>query len=457
MDYAAGSNVALGPESVAMGDMNADGRSDVAGATTTVASVFLGLSPTHTVVTGSPNTVTLGGAISLTAQVTASGSGVPAPTDSVRFFDGTTLLGTSRVTNGTAAMSLFVSNLGDHTITAVYKGDSHVLGSTAPSTTVRVVATANPSITKIIDVTNDQGREVRLSFARSPFDYTASATPITGYQVYRRAIVSGPSTRPNATVSVLSAPQLAGWDYVITVPATTEDAYQTTVPTFADSNASGFHRAVLFVRAATAAPGLFYDSAPDSGYSVDNLPPAPPAPFSANYADGATHLHWGTNTESDLWYYALYRGSASDFIPGPSNQVAAVSDTVYADAGTAGSWYKLAAVDINGNVSGFAVLGPGQTTDVGGAGPLVFAFAGALSNPIVGSHLQVQFVLPDATPARLEFFDVAGHRVAWRDVGALGAGRHTVELSWDKRLSGVYLMRLTRGANQLSRRITVLN
>jgi hypothetical protein len=40
-----------------------------------------------------------------------------------------------------------------------------------------------------------------------------------------------------------------------------------------DSDATGPHYSVFFVRAATAQPTLYFDSRPDSGYSVDNLPP----------------------------------------------------------------------------------------------------------------------------------------------------------------------------------------
>jgi hypothetical protein len=36
--------------------------------------------------------------------------------------------------------------------------------------------------------------------------------------------------------------------------------------------------------------------------------------------------------------------------------------------------------------------------------------------------MTVQFVLPTTVPARLELFDIAGRRVAARDVGTLGPG-----------------------------------
>jgi len=66
------------------------------------------------------------------------------------------------------------------------------------------------------------------------------------------------------------------------------------------------------------------------------------------------------------------------------------------------------------------------------------------------SETTVRFVLTDASTASLEFFDVAGRRVAVLAMGETGAGVH--EAVWDGRdgegnlcASGVYLVRLTAG------------
>jgi len=283
--------------------------------------------------------------------------------------------------------------------------------------------------------------------------------------VYRRAIVAsaglalGAVLRRSADLEAGAPPmgvQLAGWDYVLTIPATTEDVYQAIVPTLADSNSTGFHRAALFVRAATANPGAFYDSPQDSGYSVDNLPPAPPAPFVGAYANGATNLHWGPNGEPDLWYYRVYRGSTSDFVPGPSNLIATRADTGYADVGPGGSYYKLSAVDVNGNESGYATLSPSQIAGVGDPGPVTFALE-PIPNPSWGGRLTVTFSLPSSGRARLELLDVSGRRVADREVGSLGAGRHVVDLAERRQLPpGLYLVRLTQGADARARRVVLL-
>src|SRR5262249_42955456 len=155
---------------------------------------------------------------------------------------------------------------------------------------------------------------LRLRFVGSAYDYLGSGTPIVRYDLFRRIDAIAAPSAP-ARVAAPDGVALAGWDYLSSVPANAEDEYDVVVPTLADSNGTGIHRSAFRVRASTATPGQYYDSAPDSGYSVDNLPPAPPTPFTAAFLNGVTNLHWGANTEPDLWYYALYRGSSPDFVP----------------------------------------------------------------------------------------------------------------------------------------------
>jgi hypothetical protein len=184
----------------------------------------------------------------------------------------------------------------------------------------------------------------------------------------------------------------------------------------------------------------------------------PPAPFTAAYASGATHLHWGANSEVDLWYYKIHRGSSADFTPGPLNLIATRSDTGYADPGAAGSYYKLSAVDVNGNESAVSTIGPDGTVDVPGAGAFAFALDGVRPNPTRGDRLSVAFALPVAARARLELLDVSGRLVASREVGALGAGRHTVDLATDRQLApGLYLVRLTQGGHSGMTRVAVID
>ena len=85
-----------------------------------------------------------------------------------------------------------------------------------------------------------------------------------------------------------------------------------------------------------------------------------------------------------------------------------------------------------------------------------FALGGVSPNP-AARDLAVAFSLPDAAPARLEAFDLAGRRVAAREVGPLGGGSHEVRLGEGRSLApGVYLLRLTRGARTLTARAVIV-
>jgi hypothetical protein len=80
-----------------------------------VATVSLGLSE-------SP--ATFGDTVTLSATVTAAYSTSGTPTGSVAFYDGSSLLGTGTLVSGAASISVSTPTAGDHTITAVYSGDS---------------------------------------------------------------------------------------------------------------------------------------------------------------------------------------------------------------------------------------------------------------------------------------------------------------------------------------------
>jgi hypothetical protein len=94
---------------------------------------------------------------------------------------------------------------------------------------------------------------------------------------------------------------------------------------------------------------------------------------------------------------------------------------------------------------------------VEGGGPPAFALEGVRPNPSLGNRMSVAFEMPTAATARLELMDVSGRRLAEREVGSLGAGRHEVDLAAGRQLApGLYLVRLAQGANIRVARVTVL-
>ena len=87
--------------------------------------------------------------------------------------------------------------------------------------------------------------------------------------------------------------------------------------------------------------------------------------------------------------------------------------------------------------------------------PVVFALAGIWPNPSRPGELTVRCALPSGEPARLEVLDVRGRRVV--EERLTGSGPHTVALGRSKQLpAGVYVVRLTQGANSQATRAVVV-
>ena len=147
--------------------------------------------------------------------------------------------------------------------------------------------------------------------------------------------------------------------------------YSRTVPTLYDScsTTDGMH--YFMVSAHTSAAGVFYDSEIDSGYSVDNLAPAPAQKPAARYAAGKVTLQWRPNGEADFRRYAVYRNTVPTF-----DEVLApmltTTDTLFVDEDLPPSgpvYYVVRAEDTHENLSPLddgAVLRPITFGDVSG-------------------------------------------------------------------------------------------
>jgi galactose oxidase-like protein len=81
------------------------------------------------------------------------------------------------------------------------------------------------------------------------------------------------------------------------------------------------------------------------------------------------------------------------------------------------------------------------------------ALAGARPNPAVDAPMVV-FSLASDSPARLELFDLAGRRLATREVGALGAGEHQLRIG-ESLAPGLYVARLAQQGKVVTARFAV--
>ncbi|MBI5709898.1 MAG: hypothetical protein HZC42_06275 [Candidatus Eisenbacteria bacterium] len=333
-----------------------------------------------------------------------------------------------------------------------------------------------PAIVSVRDIPNDQGGSVRVSWNASYMD----AYPdfgVTAYWLWRQvparaalaALAAGarladPEEDPGAIPGrVFRAGGLASqawyWEFVTSQTANGFPSYSLVAPTAGDSVSGSNPYTVFLIEARSYGYG-YWDSRPDSGYSVDNLPPAVPAPFAGTYLAGQTALQWGANGEPDLANYRLYRGTSAGFVPGPGNLVVQKSSPGYLDNAGQPYFYKLSAVDIHGNESAFSFVQPSGTVDAPADLPREIALAGAAPNP-VREATTIRWALPRAARVRLAVFDASGRLVRELADGAFPAGRHAA--AWDARdgagravASGIYFLQLEAEGRTLRSRMAAI-
>jgi hypothetical protein len=330
-----------------------------------------------------------------------------------------------------------------------------------------------PTILTVSDIGNDQGRNVRLRWQRSHFDAPGQPYQIASYELYRRqdAYVLGDPVEGADWVSDQDAPaamgddRLDGWDYVATVPAHGDSFYQCTAPTLCDSTAeSGICWSVFFVRGATTDPYTYFDSLPDSGYSVDNLAPAPPSGLLADGDETLVSLTWDISEEEDFDYYAVYMGESEDFVP--AEPIGFTSNASFEDASPPAVsewWYRVTAFDFAGNESAPSEAAGVVATGTDGANPSRFWLAPAVPNPFERTTA-IEYWIPDEEGGRstsLTVYDASGRTVRTLVEGDVAPGVH-MEV-WDGRddagapvANGVYFCKLETEQHVSSRKLIVV-
>lgn len=133
---------------------------------------------------------------STTLTLTLSSSG-PAPTGTVKFYNGTTLLCTATVTNGVASCPVTFTTTGTDTLTAVYSGDSNNAGLTAGPLSQVVV---NPSSITLSSSVNPS--LVNQSTTLNATLTTTGPAPTGTIKFYDNGVLIGSGTVTNGAVSI---------------------------------------------------------------------------------------------------------------------------------------------------------------------------------------------------------------------------------------------------------------
>ena len=342
-------------------------------------------------------------------------------------------------------------------ITGYYRGSVNFGGGVITSANndpyfVKLGGPVEPLITSITDIGNDQGKKVKIRFERSGQDAAASPTPVLGYDVYRRADTP-PSVAPRNGDVVQPHNAPPGWTYLATAPAHGETSYGIDVNTLADSTEThGQFWSAFFIRASTAQPTTFWDSEPDSGYSLDNLSPGVPA--AAAVSEGI--LSWVSPNDPDLDHFTVYGAPVDDFgaavvVDFTTNELLDVSASPYA-------YYFVTATDVSGNESA-----PAQTespTSIGGTPQRYILSVGNHPNPFNPSTT-VRYTIPSQGLVTVAVYDVRGALVKTLVNKEHNSGAYVTE--WNGRdaqgaaaSSGVYFARIEHGGINQTRKMLLI-
>jgi hypothetical protein len=364
----------------------------------------------------------------------------------------------------------------------------------------------------VADVPEDEGGWVRVGFDASGLDAPegdgTSGGRVTSYYTHRRIDDVGfveeilekgervDETRPISVTGDEKAPMLPSffggarayvldgryfyvseqpvsggfppgtWEAVGSVPGTQEPSYYGLVPTKTDSG-SVLEYTVYCISTHTEDPGVYFFSPPDSGYSVDNLPPGEPLSLSGDYTYPPAQLliTWDRNGERDFSHYAVYKGFSDDFEPEVGNRIGTPWDTFLVDSGfdpNVDNYYKVSAWDIHENESGYSLLGPDGMSGIGETPsvPEVTVLEQNVPNPF-NPVTVIRFSIGEPGMVRLVVYDVLG-----RPVRRLFEGmrlRDRYEVVWDGRddegrpvASGVYLCELDAPGGKESKKMVLL-
>jgi hypothetical protein len=345
---------------------------------------------------------------------------------------------------------------------------------------------AAPHIVSVRDVPGDEGGYVNISWNASRLDVHPHED-IFYYTIWRAideelamsmagegaVIIEEGTGMPVADPSsrLIRRTLLGGEPYFWTEVATVEssrfiDCYAETIATLFDSTAAAFEYHYFQIIAHAHDPSRHWVSAPDSGYSVDDLAPGAPLGLAGEqfFTPVGLRLSWEGNSESDLASYRIYRGADASFVPGQGNLIVVTADEEYFDGEwtwDAGYWYKVSAVDVNDNESAHAVLAPDIVT---GDDPMPVPAETFLAqnypnpfNPIT----TIAFGLKSDGSVNLSVYDAAGRLVTELINESRPAGKYATV--WNGRsknetpaASGVYFYKLVTEEFSKTRKMILL-
>jgi hypothetical protein len=262
-----------------------------------------------------------------------------------------------------------------------------LLSDTDASDSVFTIQNADPHISSIVDVPQDQGQHLVVHWDRSYLD-DAAYQAIVEYSIWRKSPLGSHMESygqewdgtflEKTTQTIFRRIEKEGssggikteyWELMGSVAADYSEGYAFTSPTLWDTFQGDPAYFSFIITANTSEPFVHWDSAPDSGRSVDNVSPAKTqvAVMASGTATGAVStilLAWDEVTtghdgspEQGAIDYRVYCDETFNFVPGPDNLVVETSDLSYSHTDSligdtvASLYFLVTAVDGSGNES----------------------------------------------------------------------------------------------------------
>ena len=166
---------------------------------------------TNTALSVSANPINSGQAVVLTASVTAASSTTQTITGQVQFRDGSTVIGTSNVSNGSATFNATGLAVGTHPLSAFYVGDNNFNSSTSSTVNEVVNQPSTPTTTQLSVTPNpaNAGQSVSMTAVVTPSSATGTVQFLDGGSQIGSANLTG-------GVAVFSTTSLAAGSHTLT-------------------------------------------------------------------------------------------------------------------------------------------------------------------------------------------------------------------------------------------------
>jgi hypothetical protein len=167
---------------------------------TQALSITVGKRPTSTALALSPSTSVWGQTVTMTATVSVLPPATGAATGTVRFFNGTTQLGTATISNGVATFTKSNFGVGTYSITAQYDGNASTAGSTSPARSL-VVNMRQTSTALSLSATSTVFRQPVTMTATVSVVAPGTGTPTGTVRFYDGTTLLGSATLSNGVAT----------------------------------------------------------------------------------------------------------------------------------------------------------------------------------------------------------------------------------------------------------------